>query len=310
MALDYFQWRISTVGSGSETFNPVASVAFFAIKDFERLAVAEQVRRRVALDRRLTAAIGTLAANERIVLETPGGGALVILDNPQGAWAAAASVGGAAGEFDIRVGIDHGPIRIVAGKFDGRALAGDALEVASNFAGYADAGTVAVSRSFVEALTAQSPQAAETFQPLGKFTDAKLRAHEVFARNDTIARAAKSRRMRRLAIVCGAILLLGIGARFGLEALDAARNPATLVFDIRPQGDIYVDGELKGKAPGLAQLQVTPGVHRVEVKYGKATPFVAEVNLKPGEQMHLKHSFAVAGPAKQRSLVDKLKFWQ
>ena len=102
---------------------------------------------------------------------------------------------------------------------------------------------------------------------------------------------------------------MGAGARFVLQSLVESRQPAFLIFDIRPQGEIYVDGVMKGKAPAVTRLQVAAGVHTIELRNGKFPPFVTEVELSPGEQMQVKHSFAAPAAQKRRGLMERLKFW-
>jgi len=91
--------------------------------------------------------------------------------------------------------------------------------------------------------------------------------------------------------------------------LAASRQPAFLAFDIRPQGEIYLDGVMKGKAPAVTRLQVAAGSHKIEVRNGKLPPFVADVNLSPGEEMQVRHSFAVPAAKKNQGLVERFKSW-
>jgi hypothetical protein len=67
-----------------------------------------------------------------------------------------------------------------------------------------------------------------------------------------------------------------------------------LVFEIEPGGDVFVDGEPRGKVAALKRLELPEGRHVVEVRHGAWPPYRREVTLTRGEQVTLKHVFAPA----------------
>jgi hypothetical protein len=91
-----------------------------------------------------------------------------------------------------------------------------------------------------------------------------------------------------------------------------------LYLDIKPAGELFVDGEAKGSTPPLVRLSLPPGPHTIEVRSGRARPLQTQVTLQPGEEMQLKHVF-VAPPSPRRpraqpqkeqpGLLDRFKFW-
>jgi len=132
----------------------------------------------------------------------------------------------------------------------------------------------------------------------------------VFSRDEAARRRDRRRRIAVTALIAAALIALGFAARVALQSLIEARQPATLVFDVRPQGEIYLDGVLRGKAPALSRLQVPPGSHRVEIRNGRFPPHVSEIDARPGEQLVVKHSFIAPAAPKPRGLADRLRFWQ
>jgi hypothetical protein len=66
---------------------------------------------------------------------------------------------------------------------------------------------------------------------------------------------------------------------------------ATILLGIAPWGEVYVDGNKKGVSPPLNRLQVAPGKHEIEIRNTAFPPYKQTVNLKPGEQLKIKHKF-------------------
>src|SRR5262245_3940534 len=91
-----------------------ASVVYLTIHDFAQQVVADQARLEERLGEIVGLALPALGADQRIVLDAPGGLAVVVLANPRGAlrfaWRAAADR-----EADFSVGLSHGPVRLAPG---------------------------------------------------------------------------------------------------------------------------------------------------------------------------------------------------
>jgi hypothetical protein len=67
-----------------------------------------------------------------------------------------------------------------------------------------------------------------------------------------------------------------------------------LVFEVTPGGEVFVDGEPRGKVAALPRLELPEGRHTVEVRYGVWPPYRREVTLSRGEQVTIRHVFAQA----------------
>src|SRR4029450_10311826 len=116
-----------------------ASVVFLTIHDFARQVVADQARLQERLGEIVAGAFPVLGADQRIVLDSPGGLAVVVLANPRGAlqfaWRAAADP-----EPDFSVGLSHGAVRLAPGPL--HVVYGDAVVTAEAVARATDLGGV------------------------------------------------------------------------------------------------------------------------------------------------------------------------
>jgi len=298
------------MSSETEAFRPLASVVFLVIPGFAHKAAAEQAKLRAQLDAAIAAASMLLNEADRIILEALDGAAMVVLADLRGALRAAQNTVADSAGVPFGVGVNHGPVTLIAGEGGESRLMGDGIDAAMRIGAFAPVGSLLVSRSFRDALEKNAPDLALQFQPAGTFTDAHVRAHELFSFDDAESRARNRRRMGWVMLACAGILALGVGARFALQSLVESRQPAFLVFEIRPQGEIFIDGVSKGRATAVTRLQVAAGAHTVEVRHGRFPPFVTEVNLNPGEQVQLKHSFVVPAAKKSRGFLEGFKFWQ
>jgi serine/threonine-protein kinase len=71
----------------------------------------------------------------------------------------------------------------------------------------------------------------------------------------------------------------------------APTGDATVVIAVTPWGEVVVDGDIKGVAPPLTQVTLPPGAHTIEIRNGSSAPFVARLDVKPGEKVQLQHRF-------------------
>jgi hypothetical protein len=173
-----------------------------------------------------------------------------------------------------------------AGQSGAPRFAGDGIVSALALANLATRGRSVVSRSFREALAAVAPQRAKALVSLGAMTDATLRTHELFTPDPRVASARRRRLVLGGGVAACGILATGVAARVMRE------KPAVIEFDITPQGDIYVDGELRGTSPPMTRLAVGPGARLIEVRHDPYAPLRLQMNLKPAEEMKVTHAFS------------------
>jgi hypothetical protein len=76
-----------------------------------------------------------------------------------------------------------------------------------------------------------------------------------------------------------------------ITTIEKPAAPATVSLGIAPWGEVYVDGQKKGVSPPLNKLQMAPGKHTIEIRNTAFPPYKQTVDLKPGEQLKIKHKF-------------------
>jgi serine/threonine protein kinase len=77
------------------------------------------------------------------------------------------------------------------------------------------------------------------------------------------------------------------------DTLEAAQPPSdgSLALAVSPWGEVFVNGEARGVSPPLTQLTLPAGVHSVEIRNSSSPPFIARVEVRPGEKIVLQHRF-------------------
>jgi class 3 adenylate cyclase len=205
-----------------------ASVTFLKIQEFARRPVTEQARLRAQLEAVIAVTAIDIDPAARVVLDASDGAAIVVLGDPRGALRLAerALSAGAVG-LPLSAGLNHGAVQITdAGKGkkagrNGEGMAGDGIAVAASVAEFATPPRLLASRAFRDALAEAAPGAEAALAPAGTFTDAGLRAHELFSPD---ARAPRRRAWRYAAATVTSVVVLlgaGIGARIALHGQQA-----------------------------------------------------------------------------------------
>ena len=284
-----------------------ASVAFLRIPDFAQSAVAEQAQLKERLEKLVQSAMPGIRPDERIVADAPEGLAVVFLDNPAAAlklaWSAEAEE-----ELAPAIGIAHGPVRVAQGTPP--VLYGDALLAAEGAARATNPGGVSATRDFRDALSRSRPGLRRLLARVGSAVDDQGRAFEIFRADVRTA----ARRRQRFFATTGLMAIAIIAAGFAIQALKPPPPPpapvavptptlpeplpGAVTFEIKPEGEVWVDGTLKGKSPPLKKVQLSPGYHLVEVRSKSFKPLQTELTVGPGEEFEVQHNFAAKQPPK------------
>ncbi|MGE0355725.1 MAG: PEGA domain-containing protein [Burkholderiales bacterium] len=276
------------------TPSPVfANIAFLRIPRFGEHSVAEQAALKDRLEARVRAAIAGIAPADWIVLDATDGLALVLFGEPARALDLAQSL--RAGDEPPQVGVNHGPIAVTA-RDAGGLVFGDGLSAAATAAGFATGERLLVTAPFAKMLEVTRPDRAAELAPAGEFTDARVRLH-AFYTPEPQRRVARRNRLAAYALAgILAILLLGLAGREVNRRYFPPR-PAVVEFEIKPRGDVVIDGFTHGRTPPLREVELPPGRHHIQVRHGNAPPFDVRVSLEPGERMTVTHTFAGERPA-------------
>jgi hypothetical protein len=233
-----------------------------------------------ALAARLRAALDGWDAKRRLVLEAPQGLVVTGPVTPSVAREAARRLTRDDGLPKLRTGLHQGELRVTRDRSVQARVSGEALHAAAAAADASGDERIGMTPAFAGALAAQK-------------------------------RAAR----RDLLAGVGLLAVLGSGyaAREALGQYEAGRRPAVIQLDIRPWGDVFVDGEPKGRTPPLVRLSLPPGPHVIEVRNGRFKPLRMDVTLQAAEELELKHVFSAPPTPPRRkqqpSVLDRLKFW-
>lgn len=240
-----------------------------------------------------------------IYLDAPDGAAVAVLGNPRAALAFAQRALAAMQDLPAAIAVNHGPLRVVHGDHAGNIVVGDGLSDASAIAQVAGPGRILASRPYRDALRRASPETGRYLGAAGLFTDPQDRTHELFYADPQGLKARRRRFFVFGALAAAAIVGLGFAGRYAIQVL----RPAVIELDIKPQGEVFVDGETKGASPPLARLQVPAGKHTIEVRNARYKPWQTEIEVSPGETLAIKHTFTAAPAPKpaKRGLFDWLK---
>ncbi len=76
-----------------------------------------------------------------------------------------------------------------------------------------------------------------------------------------------------------------------VDAAKLALTEGRLNLSIQPWGDIFVNGKSIGVSPPLKQHKLPTGKYRIEVKNTSFTPFVQNIEIKPKEDVSIRHKF-------------------
>jgi hypothetical protein len=267
-----------------------ANIAFLRIPHFDARPIVEQAALKERLEARVRKAIAAVKLDERVVLDAADGIALVLFVDATRALDIARALSATPGEETLQVGLNHGPIA-VTGHETAALVFGDGIAAAAAAARFAAPGHLLVSAPFATMLEATRPDRAAELAPAGEYTDARVRLHAFFTlepqrlvlrRNQFTAYA--------LAGILG-ILLLGVAGREVNRRFFPPR-PAVVAFDVKPRGEVLVDGLSYGRSPPLTDVELPRGKHRIQVRNGNQPPLDITVFLEPGEHLTIAHNFA------------------
>ena len=267
-----------------------ASVAFLRIARFESLSVEEQAARKARLEDCVRDVIAQVPDSRRAVLDADDGLALVLFDSPVRALDLTLDLRKAAAVLEVQAGLNYGPLAITAGA---PRVYGDGLAEAAAAARSAQPERPLVTEGFTRALEAASPERAAELVHAGEFTDTRVRVHTFYTPDPE----RRSVRRRKLAVfaVGGTILilLLGVIGRDIYQPLFQSR-PAVVRLEVKPRGEVFVDGNSVGKVPQLTQIEVAPGKRKLVVRHPGVKPYEVNLDLAPGQRITLTHTFPPA----------------
>ncbi len=286
-----------------------ANVAFLRIPEFDGRPVAEQARLKEWLEDRARLALAGLPLGDRVVLDAPDGLALLLFGDPARALEIAQGLR-TGSEPPLHVGLNYGPVALTSRGADAHVF-GDGLAEAAAAARFSTPEQLFVTSGFAKALEATAPVRAADLAPAGEYTDTRVRLHSFYT---PVAKRGQARRHRLAAYALTgvlAILLLGVAGR------EAQRRffppaPASIALEVKPRGEVFVDGITYGSTPPLDEIEIPPGRHSVQIRHAGFPPLEVSLSLEPGERVTINHSFATVErrPAAKKAPAEKTDLWR
>lgn len=165
----------------------ICSVVFLDIIDYSKKSVSEQIDDKNYFNSIINEAIKDTAQNDRIILDTGDGASIALLGAPEEALFVALTIrdgllkNKANGpQFDVRIGINLGPVRVVS-DINGRPnIIGDGINVAQRVMSFAEPNQILVSRSYFEVTSRLTKEITGMFSYFGVKQDKHVREHEVY----------------------------------------------------------------------------------------------------------------------------------
>jgi hypothetical protein len=284
-----------------------ANVAFLRIAQFDTRPVAEQALLKEKLEARAKAATAGIPEADRIVLDADDGLAVVLFGDPAKALQVTQSMRSGDASLPVQAGLNYGPLALSVQGSEARVF-GDGLTAAAAAARFASAERLLVTQDFAKSLRHRHPDRAAELAEAGDFTDTRVRLHSFYTPD---AKKGSAHRRRLLAYGVGgvaAILLLGVAGREARRLLFPVL-PAVIKLQVRPRGDIYVDGVLKGRTPPLLEIEVPAGAHVVQIRNPGFPMLETTLDLRPGEKTTLAHAFR-RPEAAPKPKPEKADFWR
>jgi serine/threonine-protein kinase len=80
--------------------------------------------------------------------------------------------------------------------------------------------------------------------------------------------------------------------RASTQAPRPQRNEtARVIVSVSPRGELYIDGKHQGTTPPITTFNLTPGLHRIEVRHGSRKPYLTYMTVQAGEVRRIRHDF-------------------
>jgi hypothetical protein len=196
----------------------IGSVVFVDVIDYSKRSVSEQILIKDRFTSLLSESLKNIDPEQRIILDTGDGAAVSFLGAPEDALFVAVEMRNyvkrfragdptlsatqpltplktdeqgialpqvpVADDFELRIGINLGPVKLIRDINSQPNIVGDGINVAQRIMSFAQSGQIVASRSFYEVVSAASEQYAQLFSYEGSRTDKHVREHEIYVVGD------------------------------------------------------------------------------------------------------------------------------
>jgi len=166
----------------------LCSVVFLDITGYTGRPVEQQIEIKQHFQDITSNAMRHIPEADRILIDTGDGAALCFFGDPEEALFAALGIRAAvvsgsemlATPYQLRIGINLGPVKVVQSISGQRNPLGDGINNAQRVMGFAQPNQILVGRSFYDVVACLSREHAQIFHYLGERRDKHVKVHEVY----------------------------------------------------------------------------------------------------------------------------------
>jgi hypothetical protein len=235
---------------------------------YSKRSVSEQQSTKYALERELRLALFGISKEDIIALDTGDGVAITFLNDIERAYSVAVELrkylSASAPRrpvFEIRTGINLGPLKIVIDINERMNVIGDGINVAQRIMSFASPGQLLISSSYYDMMRMLKPEYERTFISAGRRWDKHARDHLVYeacltepSRSQRAARGSISERLRANRItkvpenLPRALMLTSVVVALLLFVLGRSETDAQAHDAVSPKAHKVLDGKAQGKS--------------------------------------------------------------
>lgn len=173
----------------------IATVVFADIASFSERSVVDQTTVKTDFNQVAARALQNVAEPDRLILDTGDGLAVCLFGDPADGLFVSLEMRDAYGstrpvgtpDYEVRIGVNLGPIKVVTDLNSRYNAIGDGINVAQRLMGFASPGQVLCSRSYYEIVSRLSDDYSRLFEFLGVRHDKHVREHDVYEVRPPIA---------------------------------------------------------------------------------------------------------------------------
>lgn len=167
----------------------ICSIIFLDIIAYSQKPVFEQEEYKERFNAQINAALNSVAADDRIILDTGDGAAITLMGEPEEALFVALrfrdgilsdNKAHPGAPLEVRIGINLGPVRVVKDINDRLNVIGDGINVAQRVMNFSESNQILVSRSYYEIVSRLTKEMTAMFSYSGIKQDKHVREHEVY----------------------------------------------------------------------------------------------------------------------------------
>jgi len=169
----------------------LCAVVYLDVVGYSKGSVEQQIKIKDHMNSVIEKSIVGIAEIDRIIVDSGDGAALCFLGDPEDSLVCAVKLRDGFATlsdqdenyYEVCIGINLGPVKVVKDVNNRRNILGDGINVAQRIMSFAPSGKIYVSRSFFEVISCLSKDYDDLFHYQGKMNDKHEREHTVYEFN-------------------------------------------------------------------------------------------------------------------------------